>query len=106
MIHFILLLKCFLSDLDLRDNDPETISQFIAQAYSKVIENLEQYLKSELKYNYTTPKSYLEVISLFKSLLDDTRKSIIKDEKHFSKGIVKLQESPQSIEIMKKKHDK
>jgi dynein heavy chain len=64
--------KSFLSDLDLGGNDPETIIQFIAQAHSSVIKISDEYLESERRYNYATPKSYLEVINLFKLVLDNT----------------------------------
>jgi hypothetical protein len=48
-----------------------------------VIKISDGYLESEPRYNYTTPKSYLELSSLFKSMIDDTRNSIINEAQHF-----------------------
>jgi hypothetical protein len=43
--------------------------RFMAYVLKTVNELSETYLQNERRYNYTTPKSYLELIFLFKSLL-------------------------------------
>jgi dynein heavy chain len=98
--------KSFLRDLDLGDNDPEIIVQFIANAHSRVIKISEEYLESERRYNYATPKSYLELISLFKVMLDKTRNTILNNAQHFSKGLQMLRDSSQDVDQMKKKLEK
>jgi len=98
--------KIFLSDVELGENDPETVVQFIAMAHSSVVKISAEYLESERRYNYATPKSYLELINLFKSMLSQTRDSIINNTKHFQKGVKMLVESSAGVEVMKKKLEK
>jgi dynein heavy chain len=98
--------KRFLSDLNLGGNDPEIIIQFIIQAHLIVIKISVEYFESERRYHYTTPKSYLELISLFESMLDYTPNSFINIVQHFSKCLLMLQKSSQDVEIMKKKLEK
>jgi dynein heavy chain len=80
--------------------------QFIANAHSRVIKISEEYLESERRYNYATPKSYLELISLFKVMLDKTRNTILNNAQHFSKGLQMLRDSSQDVDRMKKKLEK
>ena len=98
--------KQFLSDVELDGNDPETVVQFIANAHSKVVALSAEYLESERRYNYATPKSYLELISLFKNMLEKTRTTIINNQQHFSKGLKMLQDSSKDVDVMKKKLEK
>jgi dynein heavy chain len=98
--------KRFLDELDLGDNPTDTIVQFVANAHSKVIKISEEYLESERRYNYATPKSYLELISLFKVMLERTRSTINNNAQHFSKGLQMLRDSSQDVEVMKKRLEK
>ncbi|KAK8861127.1 hypothetical protein M9Y10_012822 [Tritrichomonas musculus] len=98
--------KQFLSDVELDGNDPETVVTFISNAHSKVIQISAEYLEAERRHNYATPKSYLELISLFKSMLDNTRNTIINNQQHFSKGLTMLQDSSKDVDVMKKKLEK
>jgi dynein heavy chain len=58
------------SDLDLGGNGPKNHWQIIANVHLSVIKISDEYLESERRYNYDTPKSYLELIPLFKSTLE------------------------------------
>lgn len=93
----------FLSECDLDGNPLDVIVQFIANAHSSVVKISSEYLESERRYNYATPKSFLELISTFKTMLDKTRRQIIDNAQHFSKGLKMLQDSSQDVEVMKKK---
>jgi len=95
--------KSFLSDVEVGDNTHDSIIQFIANAHLKVIQVSDEFLEAERRYNYATPKSYLELISMFKSMLEKTRNTLINNTQHFSKGLKMLQDSSQGVEIMKKK---
>ncbi|OHS95209.1 Dynein heavy chain family protein [Tritrichomonas foetus] len=98
--------KSFLSELELDGNDPEVIVQFIANAHSKVIKLSDDFFEAERRHNYATPKSYLELISLFKSMLEKTRNMINNNANHFSKGLKMLQDSSKDVEVMKIKLQK
>ena len=52
------------------------------------------------RYNYTTPKSYLELISLYKSLLAQKRAELRADKERLESGVGKIaQASTQVIEL-------
>jgi hypothetical protein len=65
------------ADAGLDDNDPEDAVQFIANAHSRVIQVSVDYLEAELRYNYATPKWFLELILLYKAMLENIRPTII-----------------------------
>lgn len=65
---FYSVTKSFLADCELGGNDPESIIQFITNAHSQVIKISNEYHESESCHNNAPPKSYLELISLFKSI--------------------------------------
>jgi dynein heavy chain len=71
------VVKSFLSDADLDDNDPEVAVQFIANPHLRVIQVPVDYSEAELRYNYATPKWFLELISVFKAMLENTCLTII-----------------------------
>jgi len=43
----------------------ETVSAFVARVHKKVNDVSQTYLTNERRYNYTTPKSFLEQIKLY-----------------------------------------
>lgn len=60
----------FLADVPSIDTDVrENIAYHMAYAHQCVTEASVRYLEAFRRYNYTTPKSYLELISLYKMLL-------------------------------------
>ena len=48
----------------------DSVSRFVAYAHQSVNVVSEMYLQNERRYNYTTPKSFLEQIKLYQNLLD------------------------------------
>ncbi|CAM9358663.1 unnamed protein product [Ascophyllum nodosum] len=61
---------CFLSDLDLGDSETkENIAHHMAEVHGSVNELSRQFLEAEERYNYTTPKNFLELIDFYKDLL-------------------------------------
>lgn len=52
----------------------DQIGQHMARAHAAVSEASAGYLKAHRRYNYTTPKSYLELIALYKQLLERKRR--------------------------------
>ena len=61
----------FLEEVEM-SGKPETrdnIAYHIAEVHTSVGVISEEYLKTERRYNYTTPKSFLELISFYKHLL-------------------------------------
>jgi len=57
----------FLQDAEIEgDSTKEKAAQFMAYAQQTVSDVAEEYKSQERRYYYTTPKSYLELISLYK----------------------------------------
>lgn len=50
----------------------------------------QQYLETYRRYNYTTPKSYLELISLYKSLLARKRAELQAAKERLQNGVEKI----------------
>ena len=46
----------------------ESVSKFMAYVHMSVNQTSKEYLANERRYNYTTPKSFLEQIKLYHSL--------------------------------------
>jgi len=55
-----------------------------------VSEASQQYLETYRRYNYTTPKSYLELISLYKSLLARKRAELQAAKERLQNGVEKI----------------
>ena len=66
--------KKFLDDLDLgTEASKENIINFMPYSFLKVNEVSESYRELDRRFNYTTPKSFLELIALYTSMLDKRR---------------------------------
>ena len=48
----------------------------MAEVHLSIAQANEEYLQMERRYNYTTPTSYLELISFYKLLVDKKRDKI------------------------------
>ncbi|KAM8981229.1 dynein axonemal heavy chain 11 isoform 1-T1 [Sarcophilus harrisii] len=67
-----------------------SVSAFMAYAHSSVNEMSARYYQNERRYNYTTPKSFLEQIALYKTLLKKKQKEVSQKKEHLVNGIQKL----------------
>jgi len=56
--------------------------------------------EQERRYVYTTPKSFLELIKLFKNMLETKRDNLIKDKDRYENGLIKLQETAEQVAII------
>lgn len=56
-------------ELCLQEGLRESVARFMAYVHTAVNQASRQYLQSDRRYNYTTPKSFLEQISLYSRLL-------------------------------------
>lgn len=69
----------------------ENVVKFMAHAHGTVKKVSDQYAAVERRYNYVTPKSFLELISLYESMLGKQRKQIMESVERLESGLVKLQ---------------
>ena len=74
-----------------------SVAKFMAYVHSSVNEASQSYLHNEHRYNYTTPKSFLEQIALYQNLLtrknDELQASIVRLEN----GLEKLRSTAQQV---------
>ncbi|XP_015413618.1 PREDICTED: dynein heavy chain 11, axonemal [Myotis davidii] len=81
--------------------DKDAISLFMAHVHTSVNEMSTRYYQNERRYNYTTPKSFLEQISLFKNLLKKKQKEVSQRKEHLVNGIQKLKTTASQVGDLK-----
>ncbi|XP_061919084.1 dynein axonemal heavy chain 11 isoform X5 [Entelurus aequoreus] len=81
----------------------ESISLFMAYVHTSVNQASEKYQRDEKKYNYTTPKSFLQQITLYRNLLQKSRDQLQLKMNRLDSGLQKLQSTATQVEDMKAK---
>lgn len=61
----------------------------------------EEYLANEKRYNYTTPKTFLEQISLYSKLLTDKVRFLENSITRFEVGLLKLASAAEEVDGLK-----
>ncbi|NXN68995.1 DYH17 protein, partial [Himantopus himantopus] len=88
------------------DIEPEvkvSISQFMSYVHMSVKEMSKTYLATERRYNYTTPKTFLEQIKLYQNLLSKKRSELTAKIERLEKGLTKLQSTTSQVDDLKAK---
>ncbi|XP_074778161.1 dynein axonemal heavy chain 17 [Athene noctua] len=80
-----------------------SISQFMAYVHMSVKEMSKTYLATERRYNYTTPKTFLEQIKLYQNLLSKKRSELTARIERLEKGLTKLQSTTSQVDDLKAK---
>ena len=94
----------FLADVDLLSGPlQESVSSFMAYVHKSVNDISVIYLQNDKRYNYTTPKSFLEQISLYKRLLNLKHKELQEKIIRLENGLVKLNSTSQQVDDLKDK---
>ncbi|KAF7252433.1 Dynein beta chain, ciliary [Varanus komodoensis] len=75
----------------------------MAYAHTSVNEMSAKFQQNERRYNYTTPKSFLEQITLYKNLLEKKIQKMFKHKEHLLNGIEKLKTTASQVEDLKYK---
>ncbi|KAL3288579.1 hypothetical protein HHI36_003018 [Cryptolaemus montrouzieri] len=93
----------FLSEIDDLPADLVTpVSLFMSYAHGKVNEISERYLINEKRYNYTTPKSFLEQISLYSKLLGQKHSTLSTSIERLNLGLAKLDSTSEEVDGLKR----
>ncbi|EPY83258.1 dynein heavy chain 11, axonemal [Camelus ferus] len=87
--------------LCLQPLNKDAVSLFMAHVHTSVSEMSTRYYQNERRYNYTTPKSFLEQVSLFKSLLKKKQKEVSRKKEHLVNGIQKLKTTASQVGDLK-----
>ena len=96
--------KRFLDDVELLNPEQrESISQFMAFVHRSVNEMSQIYLQNDKKHNYTTPKSFLEQITLYRNLLSRKHADLIASRARLENGLQKLRSASSQVDELKEK---
>ena len=68
----------------------DSVSKFMAYVHMSVNQTSKEYLANERRYSYTTPKSFLEQIKLYRSLLGQRSKDLTTKMERLENGLEKL----------------
>ena len=97
----------FLSEVELGGEQMNTnIADFMAKCQQVITTQSEEYYRIQKRYCYTTPKSFLELISQYKLLLTKKRADLAEKNDRLITGIQKIREAGSQVsalqEILKK----
>ncbi|XP_071954573.1 dynein beta chain, ciliary-like [Antedon mediterranea] len=94
----------FLEEIELLPRDIKlSVAQFMSYVHTSVNETSKMYLQNERRYNYTTPKSFLEQIKLYQSLLTVKSLELTAKMERLENGLTKLQSTAQQVDDLKAK---
>ncbi|RLU17527.1 hypothetical protein DMN91_009762 [Ooceraea biroi] len=92
----------FLQELkELPDKYQSSVSLFMSFAHTSVNNVSDIYLQNERRYNYTTPKSFLEQISLYSKLLTDKTYDLKAMISRLTDGLEKLETCAVQVDELK-----
>ncbi|MEE6512880.1 hypothetical protein FKM82_020191 [Ascaphus truei] len=80
-----------------------SIGLFMSYVHKTVNEMSKSYLIAERRYNYTTPKTFLEYIKLYQNLLSKKRTELIAKMDRLESGLTKLQDTATQVDDLKAK---
>ncbi|KAI4493969.1 hypothetical protein M0802_009345 [Mischocyttarus mexicanus] len=96
--------KRFLQELhELPESYRESVAKFMAHAHTSVNTASRHYLATERRYNYTTPKSFLEQISLYTRLLKTKSSELRARVTRLENGLDKLRSTAVQVDGLKEK---
>ncbi|KAG7325031.1 hypothetical protein KOW79_011347 [Hemibagrus wyckioides] len=89
----------FLSETEgIKPELKDSLSQFMAYVHKTVNDMSKCYLQLDRRYNYTTPKTFLEQINLYQNLLSVKRTEILAKMDRLVKGLNKLESTAAQID--------
>ncbi|RZC39341.1 MT, DHC N2, AAA 7, DHC N1 and/or AAA 9 domain containing protein [Asbolus verrucosus] len=94
--------KRFLSEIEQLPSElVPSVSLFMSYVHGVVNNMSELYLQNEKRYNYTTPKSFLEQIALYSKLLGEKTKNLEDNIQRLEAGLLKLASTAEEVDGLK-----
>jgi len=88
----------FLGEIELGEDEiKDAIIKFMPFSFTEVQAASADFLQKEKRYNYTTPKSFLELIALYKSMLQSKRDTTQAAQDRLQQGLDKLQGTAKAV---------
>ncbi|CAM9397550.1 unnamed protein product, partial [Discosporangium mesarthrocarpum] len=92
----------FLEDVNLGGQETkENIAHHMAEVHSTVNEVSRRFLMEEGRYNYTTPKSFLELIEFYKTLLKDKQGELGLNIRRLDTGLATLRKTNEDVQALR-----
>ena len=93
----------FLADVDLGTPAiKDQLALHMAEEHLSVMKASQTYLERQRRYNYVTPKSYLELIGFFKYLLDSKRREVARLIDRLDVGLSTLRKTATDVAALQK----
>jgi len=93
--------KRFLSEIDLESDElTANIAEFMARSQLTIVEQADEYFRAEKRRCYTTPKSFLELISLYKIMLAKKRAELDEKVQRLETGLEKIREAGDQVSAL------
>ena len=92
----------FLHDVELGGH-LDAIAEHMAFCHEEVTERALMFLTEEKRYCYTTPKSFLELIALYRHLLEAKRHALDQNTLRLAHGIEKIKEASSQVAELQEK---
>ena len=90
--------KRFITGVDgILPDDVPNVAAHMAFVHQGVNNASEMYQQSERRYNYTTPKSYLDLIDLYKSMLAQKKEAIQQLKERLTNGLEKMNSAAEQV---------
>ncbi|XP_059610821.1 dynein beta chain, ciliary-like [Phlebotomus argentipes] len=92
----------FLTAFDLMPHEyVRTVSNFLAKAHNSVNEVSTIYRETEKRFNYTTPKTFLDTIDLYRKLFRERKEKITQWINRLDQGLIKLDACTAQVDVLK-----
>ena len=97
----------FLSTVDLTacgetaEQVQANICAHVSNVHLQTVETCIRYQNAERRYNYATPKSFLELIDFYKNLLGKKREALMEEFETLQVGLQKLEETEEDVKGLK-----
>eukprot|EP00818_Percolomonas_sp_WS_P004801 CAMPEP_0117449454 /NCGR_PEP_ID=MMETSP0759-20121206/7954_1 /TAXON_ID=63605 /ORGANISM="Percolomonas cosmopolitus, Strain WS" /LENGTH=4456 /DNA_ID=CAMNT_0005241931 /DNA_START=311 /DNA_END=13681 /DNA_ORIENTATION=- len=91
----------FLQQVDIPEENREDIVQHMIKVHLSVGEYSRRFEQELRRYNYVTPKNYLDYIAMYKQMLDRNRKELDTKSDKLQKGLNMLKKAKDEVESMK-----
>lgn len=94
----------FISDIELPGHDDikSSLANHMAEEHLSVARMSQHYLETQRRYNYVTPKSFLELISFFKYLLTEKRSDVQRLIDRLDVGLSTLKKTSDDVSELQK----
>lgn len=91
----------FLADLEVENEEVrQTVISFMPFSFQSVNDMSRKYLELERRYCYTTPKSFLELIKLYRNILASKRQALNENLERLTVGLAKLNKTKGEVDVL------